>query len=121
MHENQKKGGPRSRKASPWTFNKMFNESEYRGPTIGLGLEEFDPDGDDFNAGKSVAQKCRKYYGKEGRVPASILLRMREAAPPSGGTPLHHPDESIGAVAAREWLECPTRAAYSWAIDKSRG
>jgi hypothetical protein len=53
---------------------------------LGLGLEEVSADGDDFNAGKSVAQRGRKYYGKEGRVPARTFLQMQEVAPPGGTT-----------------------------------
>jgi hypothetical protein len=68
------------RKASPWTFNKMFNESEYRGPTVGLGLEEGDSDGDDFNAGKSVAQRYESTVDKRGvyqPAPSSGCRRLR--------------------------------------------
>jgi len=54
----------------------------------------------------------KKEWRKEGRVPARILLRMREAAPPSVAPPkVDHRNQGIGAVSVREWLDVPTRAA----------
>jgi hypothetical protein len=80
MHENQKKGGPRSRRASPWTFDKMFNESEYRGPTVRIGPGGGTLTGTILTRGKAWLKKTESTMEKRGvyqPAPSSGCRRLR--------------------------------------------